>query len=311
MGINSTGPSFEIYCIDGEIPFASSNRQEVVAILILVTINIVLSLAGTVANGLVIMAYYRNPRLRTIQNMLFFVLATTDICVTLVVQPTFVVAMLSGLLRRRDCLVWNIATILSWFFLGISLATIVILTLQSYITLAYPYRFQNIITKNRIKKALAAFWAFISVSNLKSTIFHYVSFADYMCLIVVLSTLICVISTWIWTYKLLSKHRKIIRATQTPVTQYFGTQKKVLRSTVTAFLVTLSLFGCYCLALLLTIRSLSGAWKIDRNVHVILDLVSWTLSYLNSLLNPCLVFWRSSNFRETAKNIVSRRGISL
>jgi hypothetical protein len=306
---NSTDPS-EIYCLNGAV-FFSSNAQEIVAKIVIVAMNIFISLAGTVANGLVIMAYYRKPRLRTIQNMLFFVLATTDIGVTLVVQPAFLAAILRGFLGKRDCLVWNITIVSSWAFLGISLATIAILNLQSYVTLAYPY--QNIITKDRIRKALVVVWAFIFVTNVLSTVLNqrYQTFSDWMCLFIVLSTIICVVSTWVWTYKLLRKHRRNIQVSQTPATQNFGTRKKVVRSTVTAIFVTISLFGCYCLALLLSFRKLTGAWRIDRSVVLTLDLLAWTLLYLNSLLNPCLVFWRSSDYREAARSILTRRDISL
>jgi hypothetical protein len=55
---------------------------------------------GTLANGLVIMACCRNPRLRTIQYTIFLLLAITDIGVTAFVQPIFVIATLSGLLGK-------------------------------------------------------------------------------------------------------------------------------------------------------------------------------------------------------------------
>jgi hypothetical protein len=45
----------------------------------LAMVNIVMPLFGTLVNGLVVMAYYRNPRLRTIQNTIFLLLAITDI----------------------------------------------------------------------------------------------------------------------------------------------------------------------------------------------------------------------------------------
>jgi hypothetical protein len=60
--------------------------------------NIVTTLFGTFANGFDIMAYYRNPRLRTIQNTIFLLLAITGIGVTAFAQLIFVFAILSGLL---------------------------------------------------------------------------------------------------------------------------------------------------------------------------------------------------------------------
>ena len=298
MAINSTDLPFVISCIDGRIHFAS-NIQEIVAESVIVFINIITSLVGTLANSLVIMAYYRNRLLRTIQNTIFLLLAITDISVTVFAQPIYVVAILSGLLGKRECLVWNIMALSSWLFLGVSLVTIAILSFQSYITLAYPFR--TIITKYRLKIAFAVSWFFISVAVLKSMIFSHLFFAAYICASIILLTVISVIFTWIWTYKLVARHRRVIEATQT---QNCVTRKTILRSTITAFFVTFSLLGCYFLGLLLSFYKLISPWSIEHNMYLILHTVSWTLVYLNSLLNPCLVFWRSSNFRETAKNIL-------
>jgi hypothetical protein len=303
MTSNSAGLPSVISCINGEIHFAS-DQQEIVAEIVIAVINIVTSLLGTVANSLVIMAYYRNHRLRTVQNTIFLSLAITDIGVTVFVQPTYVVAIFSGLLGKRDCLVWDITTLSSTLFLGVSLVTVAILSFQSYVTLAYPYRIQSIVTKHRLRIAVVFSWLLIMTVVLKSIIFGHAYFDTYICASIIFLTIISVICTWGWTYKLVARHRRIIQATQTPTTQNFVTRKTVLRSTVTAVFVTFSLFGCYSLGLLLSFHKLTSAWSINRNLYLILYIVSWTLMYLNSLLNPCLLFWRSSKFRETAKNIL-------
>jgi hypothetical protein len=84
---------------------------------------------GTLANGLVIMACCRNPRLRTIQYTIFLLLAITDIGVTAFVQPIFVIATLSGLLGKPyNCILWGLQNILSFLFLELSLITVVTLS---------------------------------------------------------------------------------------------------------------------------------------------------------------------------------------
>jgi hypothetical protein len=139
--------------------------------------NIVASLFGTLANGLVIMAYYRNPRLRTIQNTIFLLLAITDVGVTAFVQLIFVVAIISSLLGNHSCILWELQTILSFLFLELSLVTIAILSVQSYITLAYPYRWQSIITKSRLNLVFVFSWLFILLKTL--AIFQNSNFAVY------------------------------------------------------------------------------------------------------------------------------------
>ena len=69
--VNSTEVPFVISCVGTDIYFAVG-KTEIVAEIIFVVINIVTSVLGTLANGIVIIAYCRNRRLRTIQNDIFF-----------------------------------------------------------------------------------------------------------------------------------------------------------------------------------------------------------------------------------------------
>ena len=55
-------------------------------------IDIVIALFGTLADGLVIIAY--NSRLRTIQNTIFLLLAITDLSVTAFLEPIYVALIL-------------------------------------------------------------------------------------------------------------------------------------------------------------------------------------------------------------------------
>ena len=191
-----------ISCTSGKVPF-DADKTEIVVKIIVVVVNIVTSVLGTLANG-IMTAYYRNRRLRTIQNTIFLLLAATDISITAVVQPIYVVATLRGLMEKRDCLVWEIVTVSSWLFLGLSMATINILSWQSYITFAYPYRSQVIITKHRLKIAVVLTWFLMTAAVLKSTLLHYMSFASHLGAGVIFLTMISVFFTWVSTYRIVA-----------------------------------------------------------------------------------------------------------
>ena len=128
-------------------------------------LNILTSFCGTLANGLVITAYYRNPRLRSIQNTIFFLLAITDISVTSFVQPTYAAAVLREVLGSEHCLLWDIVALSTMAFIYLSLVTMVILSLQSYVTLAYPYHYQSIVTMRRLRITVICSWIFILVTT--------------------------------------------------------------------------------------------------------------------------------------------------
>ena len=208
-------------------------------------------------------------------------------------------------MRKRDCLVWEIATVSSWLFIGLSLATIVILSWQSYLTLACPYWSEAIITKHRLKIAVALTWLLMLVVVVKSTLLHHLYLAFYIAIVVIILTMISVMFTWVSTYRIVGRHRRDIQATQTPATQKLVTGKnlRILRSTVTALMVTIGLFACYTPGLLFPFHEIVDAWRIEHKLLLFLYIGCATLMYMNSLLNPCLLFWRSSGLRQTARNI--------
>ena len=266
-------------------------------------LNILSSVCGTLANGLVITEYYRNSRLRTIQNTIFFLLAITDISVTALVQPTYVAAVLHEVLGEQHCLLWDIASLSKMIFVYMSLATMVILGVQSYyLTLAYPYHCQNIVTMRRLKITVICSWICIVAATF--AVKFNSPLQTYLTVLIISSTISIVVFTWIWTCRLVARHRKAIEATQTPSAREIVSKKKILRSTVTALAVILSLLCCYLFGLCFVFfKLLLNAWKIDGDTNSILAAAIATLMYLNSLLNPCLVFWRNSSFREEIKKI--------
>ena len=268
--------------------------------------NITISLFGTLANALVIMAYYRDHRLRTIQNRVFFLLAVTDICVTAFVQPIFAVATLSGLLGKHSCILWALDTVLSFPSMELSLVTVVILSLQSYITLAYPYHWQSVITRSRLNMVILFSWFLILLKTLAMFQLYY-EFVVYGFFFIVCITLLTVVTTWCWTYRLVARHRKQIQAAHTPSCSQNVAQTKILRSTITAFAIISGLLACYFLHLCLFLfRNFLNASRLGHDTYGIFLSATVTLMYLNSLLNPCLVFWRSTCFRQAVENIFSR-----
>ncbi len=270
--------------------------------------NIVISFFGTLANALVIMAYYRDHRLRTIQNRIFFLLAVTDICVTAFVQPIFAVATLGSLLGKHSCILWVLDTVFSFPCMELSLVTVVILSLQSYITLAYPYHWQSVITRSRLNMVILCSWFLVLLKAL--AMFENESFVVYGFLCIVCITLLTVVTTWCWTYRLVGRHRKQIQAAHTPSRSQNVAQTKILRSTITAFAIISGFLTCYFLNLcLLSFQSFLNASRLGHDTYGILLSASLTLMYLNSLLNPCLVFWRNSCFRQAVKNIFSRNKV--
>ena len=228
--------------------------------------------------------------------------ASPSLSVTAFVQPIYVVAVLHEVLCEQHCLLWDIASLSTMIFVYLSLATMVILSVQSYLTLAYSYHCQNIVTMRRLK--ITVICSSVCIVAATFAVKFNSPLQIYLTVLIISSTISIVVFTWIWTCRLVARHRKAIEATQTPSAREIVSKKKILRSTVTALAVILSLLCCYLFGLcFIFFKLLLNAWKIDGDTNSILAAAVATLMYLNSLLNPCLVFWRNSSFREEIKNM--------
>ena len=73
----------------------------------------------------------------------------------------------------------------------------------------------------------------------------------YGSLAVIIVSIVIVVLTWWWTYKLVARHQRAIQTTQTPSTIQNISRRKILRSTITAFVITADLLVCYSLGLVL------------------------------------------------------------
>ena len=269
-----------------------------------IMVNIVIAIFGTLANGLVIIVYYRNRRLRNHQATIFLLLAITDFSITAFVQPMFVVMVWKRLFGNHDCGLALLVYPPSMMLLDLSLMTIVILSLHTYITLAFPYRLHNMITTSRLTKGIFFSWLLPVVKNLCIFLnFELVLEASFW---LVCCEIVVVIFTWSWTYKLVARHRKAIQTTQAPSNRQNVSQKKILRSTITAFAIVASLIACYSSYLSFTVfERFPSHSNLSRKTRKILWTISVTLMYFSSLLNPCLVFWRNSGFREAVKKVLN------
>ena len=276
-----------------------------------ITANILTSLFGTIANILIIMAYYRNRRLREPkQNFIYFVLAITDLVIAAALQPSYTVATIVDLTYGiKSCTIWQAYLFQTLICINLSLTIFFILSLQMFITLAYPY--QQYITKYRLKMTIIVSCFFCLSFATVTFIFDLAHIAvswSYLFSFIVFST---VMLTWKWSHDLSVRHQRAIRnqlQTTSTFTSELAARKKILRAARTTLFIMLSLFVCYILTLgiIFPFYLITKEPVVERNRYLILWCVSMTLSYLNSLVNPCVLLYRNSGFRESVRRICHR-----
>ena len=185
--------------------------------IVLIVIHTVLSLLGTFANVLVIASYMTNRRLHTPSNLLFVFLAVSDVMVTACVQPLLICSKLSATLKLDNLCILKVLVSIGTFSCSIlSLNVIVVLSVERFITLAFPYHYHRIVSLPRLKLTIAAIW-FIGCAACFVFFFALISFnvfnliaAVYMMLSVAI-----VISAWAWIQRLVNRHNRKIEGHET------------------------------------------------------------------------------------------------
>ena len=272
-----------------------------------IVINILLSIVGSAANGAIIVAYFRNQRVRNEHTMLMCVLSCTNFTVTAVLQPLFVTTKFGNIFAVNLCGVWSINSLLSFICLCVSLLCLVFISLERFAVLRYPCRYKVIVTRRRITVAVCCAWSLvllIAVLHLTTAV-HEVTFTFYA-ILSLFSVVICV-STLASTERILRHHRRSIRHDQTAnmSNAQIKAQKKIVFSTRTTFGIAGILIACYVPGMLML--TYEGFFKVtDFDFYLIVRPCVITLMYVNSALDPCMVLWRNREIRTTAVNIFDR-----
>lgn len=270
-------------------------------------VNILLSLVGMCLNCLVWLVYWKNKSVRYSSNMLLVVLALSDFMTNSIVQPFSIARMINEIRGSHSCFVLIAARLSSYVCCGLSLLTVAIICIERFVTLAYPYRYQNILPPSRLKIIVASTWILILVFvSLHLGPVSYTLLSSVGNVLIVLSILI-VFLTWFWVNRLVKRHNTAIRSTQSPQSEAkkssLKRQEASFRTTRTSYLISGAVLLFYCPSLVLLAYNATQ----DYNFLILFLIGPWveTVMFSNSLLNPSLLFWRKSSFWETAKAILS------
>jgi hypothetical protein len=202
-------------------------------------VNILILIPEIVLNALVLIAYAKNIR----QHVTYGSVTEWFLC------------LLShcGLPKRYynffvtfNCYIWVVDRLLLQGTCGVSLLIIVVLSLERFVTLAYPFRSQLGITRFRLKVVISVsiyialdvrvMWS-ISTVWLRCTCYsRYFYHIFCHCRFVV-------IVIWLWIHRLLSRHEQQIVTFQLAASTV-RSFKTVIRNTKTSYLVSELLGFC-------------------------------------------------------------------
>ena len=153
-----------------------------VALISVTIVNLLVSPLPIFLNVLVILAVKTTPQLRDKYNALLASLAGTDIVTGALGQPLFIAELiyrLTGSPASVFCIIPQAARHLIRSFGFISLQHLALISIERYISIKFPFKYDDIVTKCRLIVSVVLTWSLLFF--ISSFLFYKLSFLASFC----------------------------------------------------------------------------------------------------------------------------------
>ena len=272
-------------------------------------LNCVFLLPGIFGNVLVILAVWKTPSLQTPSNVLLLSLATSDLAVGLLAQPSFSAWRISQM--AGDVTVHCVAGVVSesfgWLLAGVSLFTITAISVERFLAVHLHLRYHDIVTRRGIAKVVLSFWLlWITITVLR---FFVVSRKILRIIAVnfLVITSAIMFMAYILIYRLVRRHQFQIRQqcfTRSPDDNRNKNIDMVRykRSTITMLYILGFFLLCYFPFLLVMLVELAIGETLQSKAAYLYTVTS---IFINSALNPLIYCWRMMEIRTAIRKIIT------
>ena len=260
-------------------------------------------------NTLILVALHKETSLHPPTKLLFRCLAITDLCVGVISQPLAAILHLSsvstGMNTEAIYYVGKINIVSSFVLCGVSVLTSSAISVDRLLALLSGLRYRHVVTLRRVRAVIFSFWAmglscgWLYLWNIR--IFFTILFA------LVMMCLVISVFSYAKMYVKLRQYHLQVQAF--PRGQPSGVQvpmniARFKKSLASVLWVQLALVTCYSPFLVVVILMVYGRMSWG-NLQVAF-LITATLTYLNSSLNPVLYCWRMRAVRQAAKDTIKQ-----
>ena len=266
--------------------------SEISATLISLTIvNLLVSPLTIFLNVLVILAVKTTSQLRNKYNALLACLAGTDIMTGALGQPLFIAELiyrLTGSPASEFCIIPHAARSLSQTSALISLQHLVLISTERYISIKFPAKYHNFVTKRRIIGSVVLAW---------SLVFLTILFSFY--LLAIFPAISILIFCRIASYH--EARKRIANITIQSAKARFLKEKKALK--ITSIVIGLVLLSYLPMILF---RFFLGSFLISPDAFLAVESLIITLTLCNSVFNPVIYCARNTKYRRALKKLLCR-----
>ena len=261
--------------------------------------NILLSITASLGNILILIALPKVTSLRPPTKQLFRCLAVTDLCVGLVSHPLHVAFIILKMKLNVGYFIGGVNSALSVLLCGVSVLTSTVVSVDRLVALSLGLRYRQVVTLTRIRIFILCSWICGALLGSMHLWIHSGVVWDIACFII----LLCLVTS-IFSY---TKIHLKLRQHQFQVQAYLGQQNRVgVPLDITRYKKTVSSTFWLQLALIVCYAPFCIVSAISNNAkgYHMAWLVSSTLVYLNSSMNPILYCWKMREVNRTVKDTV-------
>ena len=264
--------------------------------------NIILSITASMGNAVILIALHNVSSIYPPTKLFFRCLAVTDLCVGLFVQPVYATEIMSRTIKidMNILLTKNLRIASAWILCGVSSITSTGISVDRLLALLLGLRYRHVVTLRRVRVVIICFWL---IGVLCGALWVWREDISFKVTFIFLSL---GLFTAIFCYTSIHiKLRYYKTRVQDNAPQGQANGRKIplniarYRKSVSSVLwVQLALVACYApwgIVVVLYVNEIESdvAW-----------LVSETLVYLNSSLNPILYCWTIRVVRRAVKDII-------
>lgn len=291
--------------LDNSAKIEESRGSIETSVVVICVLNAPLMLTSTAGNILVLTAIKKTPSIRSSSITMLCSLAVSDLLVGFIVQPFFLASLLT-----RVFLIERISKITAFCLCGVSLCTMTAISIDRFLALQYPMRYQATITAHQ--RALNTLIVIIWLHNFVFSGFYVWNWPLYFIMIATGVCLFILVSAfcYIRIYRIVRRHQIQIQAQQQAAQQNTtegdnSNMVRMKRSALNTFIFYIAMILCY-FPIIISLCVASIASKDLPEVWHLAD----TVVFLNSSVNPLLYCWRLGEIRKAVLKIfrqMSRR----
>ena len=300
----------DLYCSANVADVTARVHDELIVLLVL---NTFLSITAFLENTLILVALHKESSLHPPSKLLLRSLAITDLLVGIIVEPLYVVYLMSVKSKRWDiCYNVNVALfIASHILCSVSLLVLTAISVDRLLALWLGLRYRQVVTLRSVYITVIVMWVLPIVATTS-----YIWNPQLLLLLLYIHLSLC-LSIIIFSYMKIFftlRHYQIqaeINVAQDQPRQAIPLNIVRYRKAVySALWVQVTLFICYLPFIITEALTDLKSVKLSSSVYLV-KTFSFTFVFLNSALNPFLYCWKIKEVRQAVKHTIRQIHCSL